>query len=68
MSRAVIASTIANVNRKKHTAAYKPKDFMPKYGRQPVQGWQEQLNLIEMLNQALGGADERSETQKRWRE
>jgi hypothetical protein len=31
----IIASVIANANRGKRTQAYKPADFMPKFGRTP---------------------------------
>lgn len=36
-----------------------PKDFLLKFEKPKVQGWQGQLAFVEMLNVALGGEDKR---------
>jgi len=64
----IISAVVANVNRKKGKKAFQANDFLPKFKRQKPQSWQEQLNIIEMLNAAFGGKEERNEDQKRWRE
>lgn len=60
---AIIASVVANSNRdpKKRKKAFTIEDFMPKFGQQEKrqQGWEEQLQIVEMLNAAFGGVDER---------
>jgi hypothetical protein len=56
MRAAIVAATIANVNRKKGKAPYKVRDFMPVFERRR-QTWQEQLRVVEMLNMAFGGRD-----------
>jgi hypothetical protein len=55
----IIASTIANIHRGKRRKAYKPKDFMPQFTLKREQSWEEQLKIVEMLNFAFGGKDER---------
>jgi len=56
----VIASVYANVHRdkKKKPAPYIPQDFMP-VEKKKEQGWETQLKIVEMLNVAFGGRDER---------
>lgn len=51
---ALIASTIANVNRGKGRKAFKPKDFMPEYGAQKKTSEQMML-MAQTLNAAFGG-------------
>jgi hypothetical protein len=60
---AIIAATVANTARdpKKHKKPFKPVDFMPDFGREKKkQSWQQQLQIVKMLNAAFGGTDERS--------
>lgn len=52
----VVAATIANVFKKKSTNRVKPADFFPDY-KPRRQDWQEQLQVVEMLNAAFGGRD-----------
>lgn len=61
----MICAVIANVNRnpKKRLAPFEPGDFFsigesPKK-RKKAQTWEEQLAVVEMLNAAFGGIDER---------
>lgn len=65
---AIVAQQIANANRRKGQAAYKTEQFMPKFGNDRRQGWRDQLKMVEMLNQAFGGSDERTDEQKGWRD
>jgi len=53
----IVASTIANVFRGKEQKPFKPDDFMPKEKKK--QDWRTQLQMVEMLNKALGGKDKR---------
>jgi len=53
----IVAATIANVFRDKKQKPFKPDDFMPKEKKK--QDWQTQLQVVEMLNKALGGKDKR---------
>ena len=50
---AIIASTIANVNRGKNTKAFKPQDFMPSF--EPETEEQATERLIAKAMQALEG-------------
>lgn len=62
---AIVASTVANVNRdpKKRRKAYSPEDFMPKFERKRKRSsWQAQLQMVEMLNAAFGGRDMRKKS------
>lgn len=54
---AVVASTVANVNRGKGRPL-PIQDFIPEWDRRP-QTWQEQLKTVEQLNALFGGADTR---------
>ena len=62
---ALISSVIANVNRGKDQPPFKVEDFIIKYDQpeldepERVQDWQQQLALVEMLNSAFGGKDQR---------
>ena len=64
----IIASTIANVYRdeKKRKKPFQPDEFMPKFDarkkEKPRQTWQQQKQIIEMLNVALKGRDLREKT------
>ena len=58
----VIASILANVNRRKKTdKQYSPKDFMPVFNKEKKrkQTWQEQLQVVERMNKVYGGVDKR---------
>lgn len=55
---ALIASTMFNMWRGKNTAAAKIGDFMPKFTHEQ-QDVNQQLQIVEMLNAAFGGKDER---------
>jgi len=50
----IVASTIANCNRKKGAKAFKPIDFMPKYGQQ-TQSPDQMMLMAKTLNAAFGG-------------
>ena len=56
---ATVAATIANVHRPENREPYSPADFLPSFEPQEQQTWQTQLSLVEMLNAAFGGRDER---------
>lgn len=50
----IVASTIANANRKKGTRAFKPSDFMPKFEQQE-QTLEQQKAAAEAVALAFGG-------------
>jgi len=52
----VIASVVANANKKKSARRVKPLDFFPSWKRRK-QSWEEQLSIVEALNVAFGGKD-----------
>lgn len=56
---ALISSTVANTarNPKKKRKPFKIKDFLLEFGKRKAQGWQEQLQIVEMFNRAMGGKD-----------
>ena len=55
---AIVATTIANSNRRKGKRAFKPADFMPRFEKkEEAQSWEQQLAIVEALNSALGGKD-----------
>ena len=56
---AIVAATIANVNRSEKQQPFSPQDFMPNFEPPPKQDWQAQLSIIEVLNAAFSGRDER---------
>ena len=54
---AIVAATVANTARDpKKQRAFVPSDFMPDFEREP-QSWEQQLQIVEMLNVAFGGRD-----------
>lgn len=58
----MVSSVVANTARdpKKQRRPFEPADFFPALEggkRQRQQSWQEQLQIVEMLNAALGGQD-----------
>lgn len=65
ISSAIVASTIANINRQKNSKVYGLEDFIPKYQSEKKEfksvSWQENLKKIELLNELFHGKDERSE-------
>ncbi len=63
----IVASTMANINRQKGKPAYKPQDFMPKFGKQEPQSWQSMLAVVEEINRGWGD-DKRNQEQKEWRQ
>jgi hypothetical protein len=60
LGHGIVAATLANVNRKKGTRAFKPADFMPKFDAQ-AQTVEEQMQFAAMLTAAMGGQDLREE-------
>ena len=56
---AIVASTVANVNRGKNKPAYKTTDFMPKF-KKSAQTTEEMMQFAEMMTIGLGGNDNRS--------
>lgn len=58
----IVASTVAETARdpKKRGRPYKPREFMPSF-EQKRQTWEEQLAIVEVLNEALGGEDLRND-------
>lgn len=61
---AIVAQTIANVNRGKGRKPYTLDDFIPKYGVQatPEKTPDQLLYMAELLNAAFGGVDMREPT------
>ena len=55
MRAGIVASTIANANRKKGTKAFKPSDFMPKFDKEEQQTPEQQKAAAEALALAFGG-------------
>lgn len=55
----ILASIFANIHRRRSQRAFRPQDFMPRYGvpRPERQTPEEQLRTVEMLNLAFGGRD-----------
>ena len=53
LNSAIVASTIANVNRGKHSPPYKPKDFMPKFNKKSKQMTDDEIKAV--LRRACGG-------------
>ena len=52
---AIIASTIANVNRSKDSKPMTPADFMPRFGEKPKkQTWQDQLAKVRAMSELMG--------------
>lgn len=51
----IIASTIANVNRKKGKRPYKPQEFMPTWDRPRANTPQQMANFLKSLTLGLGG-------------
>lgn len=58
LQAAIVASTIANVNRGKKGKTFKPIDFIAKFWPE-FKNWQTQLSQVEMLNELFGGKDAR---------
>lgn len=58
----IIASILANTNRKKGAKAYKVTDFMPHHQERPQKplSVQQSINFVAMLNAAFGGVDKRA--------
>lgn len=57
---AVVAATVANTQRGKKGRPFKPAAFMPQFEKaRQEHGWEEQLQVVEMLNAAFGGEDRR---------
>jgi hypothetical protein len=56
---AIVAQTVANVNRPKGRKPWTLDDFLPKYGQRatPEKSPEELLFLAEMINAAFGGVD-----------
>jgi hypothetical protein len=62
LQAAIVASTIANVNRKKGAKPFGPQDFMPQFDEREKeeQSPEDILKAAEMLNAAFGGEDKRN--------
>lgn len=56
---AIVAQTVANVNREKGKKAYKTEDFMPKFGESEPQSADQMMQFAQMMTVALGGEDKR---------
>lgn len=58
---ALITAMVANTARdpKKQKRPFKPEDFLGQRPRTRVQSWEEQLDIVTMLNTAMGGEDRR---------
>jgi len=57
----IVASVIANCNRNKdkNPRAFTPSDFIPKKDvDKKKQKWEDQLEMVKLLNIAYGGEDE----------
>ncbi len=62
LQAAIVASTVYNMLRGKDAKVANPADFMAKFGpeeQKEQQPWEQQLKIVEMLNIAFGGKDER---------
>jgi len=59
LGHAIVAATIANVNRQKGTKPYNPSDFMPKFSGETrkEQTVEEQVQIAAMMTIGLGGQD-----------
>ena len=60
LGSAIVASTVANVNRGKNQNEFKPLDFVPQFHREE-QGVNQQLQIAEMFTAALSGTDLRED-------
>lgn len=58
LGSAIVAQTVANVNRDKSQRAYKVQEFLPKFDDKP-QSEDSMLQFAEMMTAALGGEDRR---------
>jgi len=56
LGHAITASTVANVNRPKKKKAYKPDDFMPKFGKRK-QSVEQMIQFAATMTVGLGGKD-----------
>lgn len=50
----IVASTVANTAQTRKRKAFKPADFMPKFGRRE-QSWEQQLELARLMASAGWG-------------
>jgi len=55
---AIVAMTVANVNRPKDQKAYRVQDFMP--GKKEKQSVAEMIQIAQMMTIGLGGKDKRN--------
>lgn len=55
----MVAAAATNVHLKKGAKPVQPSDFFPPFEKRhkTTQTWQEQLQIVEMLNIAFGGKD-----------
>lgn len=63
LGHAIVASTVANVNRGKGQNALSPSDFLPVFEKKKEQTPEDMLSLAVMLNTAYGGKDLRGENE-----
>ena len=57
---AIVAATVANVNRQKGQKAYSASDFMPEFGPKQEQTVEEMIQIAAMYTAVLGGQDLRN--------
>jgi len=59
---AIVAATVANTarDRKRRRRPFQAAEFMPHFERKAQQSWEEQLQIVEMINVAFGGRDLRA--------
>lgn len=60
LGHAIVAQTVANVNRTKGSQTFKTEDFMPRFRKQ-AQSVDEMIQVAEMLTAAFGGQDMRGD-------
>lgn len=58
LGHAVVAKTVADVNRGKGQRAYKVEDFVPKF-EEEEQGLDQLLQFAQMMTITMGGEDKR---------
>ena len=59
LGAAIVASVIANVHRGEQQPPFAPADFLPNFDPPQEQTYEDQIALVEILNAAFGGTDER---------
>ena len=57
LGHGIVASTLANIHRKKGTKAFLPSDFMPEFAGDDAIG--DAIALVGEINKMVGGEDKR---------